>query len=162
MGTRSPCGTPREALLYFDEVRLRALAGIVVVALVAVSAASAKAVPRLSKTVAAPGDLVTVHFGRGATQYLAPLEVYLVRISVDPKITGRSDPRLRLVGKLGRIGEPIEATTLSFHVPRVAAGRYTLAVWFKGTETHRWHNLALGLWRDATFKDRAILRVTRR
>ncbi len=131
-------------------------------ALVAVSAASAKAVPRLSKTVAAPGDLVSVDFGRGATHYLAPLEVDLVRITDEPQITGRSDPRLRLLGKLGRVSEPITTTKLRFRVPRVAAGRYTLAVWFKGTETHRWHNLAEGLWRDAAFKDRAILRVVRR
>jgi hypothetical protein len=132
------------------------------VALVGVSAAGAKAVPRLSKTVAAPGELVTVDFGPGATHYLAPLEVYLVRVSVEPEITGRHDPRLRLVGKLGRVHEPIRATKLRFRVPRIAAGRYTLAAWFEGTETYRWHNLAEGLWRDATFKDHAILRIVRR
>jgi len=148
--------------VYFYKVHLRALALVVVVALVAVSAASAKAVPRLSTSVAVPGDLVTVDFGAGATHYLAPLEVYLVRIKVEPKITGRSDPRLHLVGKLGRVNEPITATKLRFRVPRVAPGRYTLAVWLKGTETNRWHNLAEGLWRDATLRDRLILRIARR
>jgi hypothetical protein len=143
-------------------VQLGALATIVVAALVAVPGASAKAVPRLSTTVAAPGDPVTVDFGRGATYYLAPLEVYLVRIRDEPKITGRSDPRLRLVGKLGRINQPIKATKLRFRVPRIPTGKYTLAVWFKGTATNRWHNLAEGLWRDATLKGRIVLRIVRR
>lgn len=148
--------------MYFDQVQLRVLLGIVVVALVAVSAASAKAVPRFSTTVAAPGDPVTVDFGRGATYYLAPLEIYLVRIAIEPEITGRRDPRLHLVGKLGSVNKPITATKLRFRVPRLALGRYTLAVWFKGTATNRWHNLAEGLWRDATSRDRLILRITRR
>lgn len=147
--------------MYFDQVQLRVLLGIVAVALVAVSAASAKAVPRLSTTVAAPGDPVTVDFGRGATHYLAPLEVYLVRIAVEPEITGRRDPRLHLVGKLGSVNKPITATKLRFRVPHLAPGRYTLAVWFKGTATNRWHNLAAGLWRDATLRGRAVLRIVR-
>src|SRR6266542_4590742 len=108
-------------------MRLRLLAGIAVVALVAVPAANAKAVPRLSKTVASPGDVIGVEFGRGATDYLAPLEVYLVRTVVEPTISGRHDRRLCLVGKLGKAGEPIEKTRLTFRVPRIAAGTYTLA-----------------------------------
>jgi hypothetical protein len=148
--------------MYFDQVHLRVLAGIIVVALVAVSAASAKAVPTFSTSVAAPGDPVTVDFGRGATYYLAPLEVYLVRIAVEPKISGRRDPRLHLVGRLGTVNKPIAATKLRFRVPRLAPGRYTLAVWFKGTATNQWHNLAEGLWRDTTLKDRLVLRIVRR
>lgn len=132
------------------------------VALVVVSAAAAKAVPQLSKTVAFPGDVLAVEFGRGATYYLAPLEVYLVRTAVEPTITGRRDRRLRLVGKLGRAGEPIAKTRLAFRVPRVAAGTYTLAVWFKGSVTGRWHNLADGLWRDASLKHGLILKIVRR
>jgi hypothetical protein len=145
--------------VYFKEMHFRALVAIVLAALVVAPVAGAKAVPRLSTTVAAPGDLVTVAFGRGATYYLAPLEVSLVRTDVEPQITGRTDPRLRRVGKLGTAGKPIRATRLRFRVPRVASGTYTLAVWFKGTQTHRWHNLAAGLWRDATFKNGVILRV---
>jgi hypothetical protein len=146
-------------------MRLRRLTGIAVVALVVlvvVPAANAKAVPRLSKTVASPGDMIAVAFGRGATYYLAPLEVYLVRTDVEPTISGRHDRRLRLVGKLGKVGEAIEKTRLTFRVPRVPAGTYTLAVWFKGTVTGRWHNLAEGLWRDANLKDGLILKVVRR
>jgi hypothetical protein len=144
-----------------NAMRVRVLAGIGTVALGVVSAANAKAVPRLSKTVAAPGDALAVEFGPGARYYLAPLEVYLVRTVVEPKITGRDDRRLRLVGKLGRVGEPIEITRLAFRVPRVPAGKYTLAVWFKGTVTGRWNNLAQGLWRDATLRDGLLLRVVR-
>jgi hypothetical protein len=143
-------------------MRLGVLTGIVAMALVAVPAVSAKAIPRLSTKVAAPGNLVTVDFGRGATSYLAPLEVYLVRTSVESQITGRKDRRLRPVGKLGKLGQPIEATRLRFRVPHIPTGRYTLAVWFKGTQTHRWHNLAEGLWRAAIPKDRLVLQVARR
>jgi hypothetical protein len=143
-------------------MRLRVLVGIAAVALVAVSAANAKAVPRLSKTVASPGDLIAVEFGRGATYYLAPLEVYLVRTTAEPTISGRHDRRLRLVGKLGRAGEPIDRTRLRFRVPRVPIGTYTLAVWFRGTATGRWHNLAQGLWRDPNLKDDLILKIVRR
>jgi hypothetical protein len=116
----APSETSKGPLVYFDQVQLRILLGIVVVGLVAVSAASAKAVPRFSTTVAAPGEPVTVDFGRGATYYLAPLEVYLVRIAVEPEITGRRDPRLHLVGKLGSVNKPITATKLRFRVPRLA------------------------------------------
>jgi hypothetical protein len=142
-------------------MRLRLLTGVAVVALVVIPAANAKAVPRLSKTVASPGDVIAVEFGRGATYYLAPLEVYLVRTAVEPTISGRHDRRLRLVGKLGKAGQPIEKTRLTFRVPRLAVGTYTLAVWFKGTVTGRWHNLAAGLWRDANLRAGLILRVVR-
>ena len=135
---------------------------VAVVALVIVSAASAKAVPRLSKTVASPGDLIAVEFGPGARYYLAPLEVYLVRTTVESKITGRHDRRLRLVGKLGRAGEGIDRTRLMFRVPRVPVGSYTLAVWFKGTATGRWNNLAQGLWRDPNLREKVILKIVRR
>lgn len=143
-------------------MRLGLFAGIAVVGLAVVATANAKAVPRLSKTVASPGDVLAVEFGHGATYYLAPLEVYLVRTAVERMIRGRHDPRLHLIGKLGKAGEPIEKTRLMFRVPNVRAGTYTLAVWFKGTVTGRWHNLAEGLWRDANLKDGLILKVLRR
>jgi hypothetical protein len=129
--------------------------------LVAVPAADAKLVPKLSERVAAPGQRVVVSFGEVASVYLAPLEVYVVRTSVEPRITDRTDTRLRFVGRLGRKGEPITASRLSFRVPRVAAGDYTLAVWFRGSETGRWANLASGLWLDGTFGPQLRLRITR-
>ena len=154
-------GTFHEVLVYPFYMRLGVLAAIATMALMAAATASAKAVPTLSKTVAAAGDLVAVQFGPGARYYLAPLKIYLVRTTVEPMITGRHDRRLRLVGKLGRAGEPIEKTRLAFRVPRVPVGTYTLAVWFKGTTTGRWHNLAQGLWRDGNLKDDLILKVVR-
>ena len=136
--------------------------GVAVVALVIVSAASAKAVPRLSDTVASPGDVIAVEFGPGARYYLAPLEVYLVRTRVESKVTGRHDRRLRLVGTLGRAGERIDKTRLVFRVPRVPVGSYTLAVWFKGTATGQWNNLVQGLWRDPNLRDKILLKIVRR
>ncbi len=145
-----------------NTMRLHVLAGIVVSGLNVVPAAEAKVVPRLDKTLAAPGDQVVIQFGSGVSQYLAPLEVDLVRTAVEPTITGRNDRRLRSVGRLGRAGEMITQTRLRFRVPSLSAGRYTLAVWFKGTVTNRWNNLAQGLWRDPTFRDRLLLRIVRR
>ena len=131
-----------------------------VYALVAATSADAKIIPRLDKRVAARGQRVVVNFGEGAGAYLAPLEVYLVRTAVEPRVTRRTDSRLRFVGRLGRNGNPIVVNRMSFRVPHLPAGEYTLAVWFKGSETGRWHNLSEGLWRDATFGPRLRLRIT--
>jgi hypothetical protein len=141
-------------------MRLKFAFVLVISALVAVPAANAKIIPKLNTRVAAPGQRVVVNFGEGASAYLAPLEVYLVRTAVEPRVTRRTDTRLRFVGRLGRRGEPITASRLSFRVPRVPAGDYTLAVWFIGSVTGRWRNLASGLWRDGTFGHQLRLRIT--
>ena len=130
-------------------------------ALAAVPAADAKLIPKLSTRVAAPGERVVVNFGAGAMLYLGPFEVDLVRPAVEPRVTRRTDVRLHRVGRLGKRGVGIPTTRLSFRVPRLPVGEYTLAVWFPGSETGRWHNLASGLWRDATFGPRLRLRITR-
>lgn len=142
-------------------MRLRFALWLAVSALVGVTAADAKIIPTLTTRVAAPGQRVVVNFGEGASAYLAPVEVYLVRTAVEPRATHRTDARLQFVGRLGRKGELIAANRLSFRVPRLPAGEYTLAVWFQGSETGRWHNLASGLWRDATLGPRLRLRITR-
>lgn len=129
-------------------------------AFVAAPAAEAKIIPSLSTRVAAPGQRVVVNFGEGARAFLAPLEVHLVRTAVEPRVTRRTDARLHFVGRLGKTGEVITTTRLGFRVPRLPAGEYTLAVWFKGSATGRWHNLASGLWRDASIGPRLRLRVT--
>ncbi len=133
---------------------------LIVSALAAVPAADAKLIPALSTRFAAPGQRVVVNFGEGAMLYLGPFEVDLVRTAVEPRVTRRTDVRLHRVGRLGTAGVAIAATRLGFRVPRLPAGEYTLAVWFKGSETGRWHNLAGGLWRDATFGPRLRLRIT--
>ena len=84
-----------------------------------------------------------------------------MRTSVEPRVKRRTDPSLHLVGRLGRKGEPIAVHHLSFRVPRLPGGEYTLAVWFKGSETGRWGNLAEGLWRDATFGPLLRLQIQR-
>ena len=122
-------------MVYTEEMGSRFVFVLAVWVLVAVSAADAKIIPRLDTRVAAPGQRVVVNFGEGARAYLAPLEIYLVRTSVEPRVTRRTDSRLRLVGRLGREGESITANRLSFRVPRLPAGEYTLAVWFVGSET---------------------------
>jgi hypothetical protein len=142
--------------------RLTAFAlGLVVCVLVAVAAADAKIVPKFSERVAAPGQNVVVYFGEGVSAYLAPLEVYLVPTAIEPRVIRRTDTRLRFVGRLGQRGETITARRLSFRVPRVGAGEYTLAVLFRGSQTGRWANLASGLWRDGTVGAQLRLRIAR-
>ena len=115
-----------------------------VCALAVVSSADAKLNPTLSVRVAVPDQRVVLNFGEGARAFQAPLEVYLVRRAIDPRVRSRDDRRLYLVGRLGREGKPITTDRLAFRVPRVPAGDYMLAIWFKGSETKRWHRLATG------------------
>jgi hypothetical protein len=142
-------------------VRL-ALLAVLVAGLFASATTEAKLIPKLDKRAAAPGETVGVDFGRGVEHYLAPLEVYLVRTGAEPKVTGRDDPRLSLVGWLGTRGWTISKSRLTFRVPSLPSGRYTLAVFFRGTATGRWHNLTEGLFRDASFRDRLVIRIVRR
>lgn len=141
-------------------MRLITLVAFVLLALS--TAAEAKLLPGLDKRVAAPGEKVTLELGAGVEHFLAPLEVYLVSTRSEPTLTGRSDSRLRLVGRLGARGQTIRARTLVFRVPRVPPGAYTVAVYFRGTATGRWGNLAEGLWRDGgPRRSPLVLRVTR-
>jgi hypothetical protein len=136
---------------------MRALA-VTALVLVLAPTASAKLVPRFDRGTAAVGDRVTVELGY-TEPYAAPLEVFLVRTRDEPSVGSRSDGRLVLVGRLRRDRSGNMPITVSFTV-RVAPGRYTVAVWFRGTATHRWHNATVGLWRGAG--SRLVLRVVPR
>ena len=138
------------------------LVALVGASLVGAPSVEAKLIPTLDKRLAAPGDKVVVEFGAGIEHYLAPLEVYLVSSRAEPTLTGRRDSRLRLVGRLGVRGRTILSHRLTFRVPPLPAGRYTLAVYFRGTATGRWHNLLEGLSQDASFRDGLMLRIVRR
>ena len=129
-------------------------------ACVMASTAEAKATPRFTKQIAAPGERVGVVFERGIENYLAPLEVYLVATKDEPFIRVRSDRRLTRVGTLGRRGEILRPATVVFRVPRVEHGSYTLAVFFVGSATGRWANAVPGLWRDSQLGPRLVLRVS--
>ena len=141
-------------------MRLISLVTFVLLALSA--AAEAKLLPGLDKRTAAPGEEVTLELGAGVEHFLAPLEVYLVSTRAEPTLAGRSDSRLRFVGRLGTRGKTIRERTLGFRVPRVSPGSYTVAVYVRGTATGRWGNLAEGLWRDGgPRRSPLVLRVTR-
>ena len=136
------------------------IVGVLVMSLAAAPASEAKLIPKLDRRVAAPGETVVVKFGPGVERFLAPLEVYLVSTAAEPTLTGRRDPRLRLVGRVGS-RDRITSHTLPFRVPPLPPGRYTLAVYFRGAATGRWHNLAEGLWRDPGFRDGLLIRIRR-
>jgi hypothetical protein len=151
------------------------VAGLIV-GLAVAPAAEAKLVPRMNMQVAAPGMSVTVDFGSGTAHYLeeyyAPLEISLLPVRTALAITGRGDAlrhddlRLRHVGQLGRGGKPIVTSHLTFRVPRLAPGRYALAVFFRGTATGRWTNITAGwwglprFWRDLALQRGMVLRIT--
>jgi hypothetical protein len=127
---------------------------VAVLALVVAPAANAKLNPRFARTVAEAGERVTVELGY-VDAYLPPLEVSLVRIRDEPFVRSRRDRRLVPVGLLPRDQEGPGLGRLSF-VASVPPGRYTLAVWFRGTETGRWQNATSGLWRGSR---RIVVRV---
>jgi hypothetical protein len=132
-----------------------ARAAAVLVAVLGIApAAEAKLVPRFDPLVAARGERVTVDLGY-TEPYRAPLEVFLVRTRDEPHVRSRADRRLSLVGRLRRDGSGSLPSSISF-VARVRPGSYTLAVWFRGTATGRWHNATAGRWRG---EPRLVLRV---
>jgi hypothetical protein len=137
-------------------VRLAAL----VVALVLAPTASAKLVPRFDRDTAATGERVRVELGY-TESYLAPLEVFLVRTRDEASIRSRLDPRLTLVRRVRRDRHGNMPSSFSF-VVRVTPGRYTLAVWFRGTATHTWANATAGLRRDPALRRTMVLRVVAR
>ena len=137
-------------------MRARLIVVAVLVAVAAAPAAEGKITPKMNKRVAAPGERVTVDFTSDVMHYLAPFYVALVPVKAAPTLRGRNDRRQTVVGKLGTEGEQMSNSKLSFRVPALPAGRYALAVWFKGSATRRWHNLVEGRWRPSL-----VLRVHR-
>jgi hypothetical protein len=82
---------------------------------------------RLDRTAAAPGTLIHgVTGGEGAFASDAPpkMEVFLARAAVADAISARDDPRLTVVAVLqvNSFGDG----WVTFRVPQLAAGRYTL------------------------------------
>jgi hypothetical protein len=123
----------------------RAWLGPLFAALFLAPAAQAKLVPTFSEHSVKPGDVSRLELGEGAAEFLAPLKVYLVPLEVADRARAQSDPRLTKIGELGSPGHFDVPRTLRFVVPELEPGHYTAAVWFKGTETGRWHNALVGI-----------------
>jgi hypothetical protein len=130
-------------------MRIRLIVALVLVAIAAAPVANGKITPKMNKRVAVPGERVTVDFTSDVEHYLAPFYVTLVPVTAAPTLRGRGDRRQTLVGRLGTKGERMLTSKLTFRVPALPAGRYALAVWFKGSATRRWHNLVEGRWRPS-------------
>lgn len=123
----------------------RAWLAAVIAALVVAPVAQAKLAPTFSERSVRAGQLARLDLGEGAESYLAPLKVYLVPLGVADKATTQSDARLTKVGELGSPGNFDVPRTFQFVVPQLEAGEYTIAIWFKGTETGQWANALVGI-----------------
>ena len=99
--------------------------------------AHAKLNPTFSQRIAEPGDTVELDVGEGTELYLGRLRIFLV----SAEGLDRLQVKLGELGTPGRFGPP---RILRFKVPNVPAGDYTVAIWFKGSETGRWNALAGG------------------
>ena len=130
-------------------MRARLVVAAILVVVAAAPVAEAKITPKMNKRVAAPGERVTVDFTSDVTHYLAPFYVTLVPVRAAATLRGRTDRRQTMVGRLGTEGEPMSKSKMIFRVPSLPTGSYALAVWFKGSATHRWHNLVEGRWRPS-------------
>jgi hypothetical protein len=119
--------------------------------------ANAKLVPRFDRPAAVVGARVALELGY-TEPYCAPLDVFLVRTRDEPLVRSRADPRLLLVRRLRRDAAGRMPSRVSF-VVTVPPGRYTVAVWFRGSATGRWANATAGLWRGGSTGAGLVLRV---
>ena len=132
---------------------MRAFAAALLLGLLFAGAAQAKLNPAFSERVAEPGDTVVLDVGEGSEQFLGPLRIYLVPLeaaaplprSSESAVTRESDPRLVKIGELGTPGEFGTPPLLTFKVPDLPDGEYTIAIWFKGYETGTWANALEGI-----------------
>jgi hypothetical protein len=70
--------------------------------------------------------------------FVGPLRIFLVSLE-------GSDRDQIKIGELGTPGKFDAPQILRFEVPEVPAGDYTVAIWFKGSETGRWANTLEGI-----------------
>ncbi len=117
---------------------MRSLVLALVLGLLFVTAAEAKLDPTFSQRIAKPGDRLTLDVGEGGAQFMGPLRIFLVSLDDGD----RSQIKLGELGTPGRFDVP---RILRFEVPDVPAGDYTVAIWFRGSETGRWTNALEGI-----------------
>ena len=101
------------------------------VALTAPANARAAPVFVFDQPGASPNDRVTVRTVAARVKPLQPFRIYLVRADVAGEVRSRLDPRVNFVGSLApdRNGRGL----MTFSVPPLDAGEYTLAYWYGRT-----------------------------
>jgi hypothetical protein len=119
-----------------EAMRQLAFIAVVLLTLAAPSRASAAAFFLFDRSTAAPNDRVTIrtgatpkHFnlGKRAKPLQRRIRLYLVREAVAAQVRSRLDPRLNFVGSL--VPDKNGRGLLTFSLPPVDAGSYTLAFW---------------------------------
>jgi hypothetical protein len=109
--------------------RVGAFAAIVAVSAVTTAAAGPLVTPRFSfsASVVTPGDDVTVRLTRSPQPFKQPIRVYLVAESAAATVRSRFDSRLTFVGSAVRTRRAV-----TFTVPPLEPGLYTVAYWCRG------------------------------
>ncbi len=108
-----------------------ALIAVAFVALAVPANARAGPVFVFDQPSASPNDRVTVRTVTARVKPLQPFRIYLVRADLAGEVRSRLDPRVNFVGSLApdRNGRGL----MTFSVPPLDAGEYTLAYWYGRT-----------------------------
>ena len=117
---------------------LRSLVVVLALGLLFAAVAEAKLNPTFSQRIAQPGDTIELDVGEGSAMFAGPLRIFLVSLE-------GSDRDQIKIGELGTPGKFDAPRILRFEVPDLPAGDYTVAIWFKGSETGRWANMLEGI-----------------
>ena len=117
---------------------LRSFVVALALGLLLAAAAEAKLNPTFSQRIAQPGDEIELDVGEGSALFVGPLRIFLVSLE-------GSDRDQIKIGELGTPGKFDAPQILRFEVPDVPAGEYTVAIWFKGSETGTWANTLEGI-----------------
>ena len=104
------------------------------------AAAAPAAAPKFSfsESVVRPGEAVTLRLTRRPQPFSQPLRVYLVPEPAIANVRSRFDPRLTLIGSVART-----RATVTFTVPPLEPGLYSLAYWCSRCKFARGKHLAV-------------------
>jgi len=117
---------------------MRFLAAALLLGLLFAGVAQAKLNPVFSEQHAEPGDTLELDLGDGREQFLGPLRIFLVALEGDDR------PQVK-IGELGRPGVFGTPRVLTFKVPELPEGEYTVAIWFQESLTGTWANALEGI-----------------
>lgn len=123
---------------------MRSLAAALVLSLLFAGVAQAKLNPVFSERNAEPGDTLELDLGDASEQFLGPLRIFLVSLEGDDR------PQVKIgetgtPGQFGTAGDSGTPRVLTFKVPELPEGEYTVAIWFKESLTGTWASALEGV-----------------
>lgn len=123
---------------------MRSLAAALLLGLLFAGVAQAKLNPVFSERNAEPGDTLELDLGDASEQFLGPLRIFLVSLEGDDR------PQVKIgetgtPGQFGRAGEFDSPRVLTFKVPDLPEGEYTVSIWSKESLTGTWANALEGV-----------------